>query len=142
MDLILICHEADAASVVANALLALKAKNAGRETGVLFSGEALLGLQHGSLLWSRGFWAQGIRWAVADNAKALGIPTRGKGQSREIDVAGILEWARSQDVRFLACPVWTPLLPSHESWPFAIELLTVDQAFALLEETKTVIGGF
>jgi hypothetical protein len=142
MDLILICRDSDASSVVTNALLAVQARKAGRSAGLLFSGDALLTLRQGSFLWSRRFWPQRIRWGVADRASALGIPVRGKGQWRELDVAAILERARTEGVQFLACPVWMPLLEREISWPEGLEMLGVDQALLLLDETKTVVGSF
>jgi hypothetical protein len=142
MDLILICHDADAASVVGNALLASEAAKAGSGAGILFSGDALLGLLKGWFPWPRGFWPQSVRWAVADRAGELGIPIRGKGQWRDIDVGAILEWVRGQNVRFFACPVWGPLLTPDESWPPTIEVLSPGQALTLLKETTTVIGSF
>jgi hypothetical protein len=142
LDLLLVCHDAEAASVVGNALVAVDAARLGRSTAILFSGEALLALLNGRFQWSRGFWPQVVRWSVADRAQELGLPTRGKGQWRDLDVAALLEWTHDQNVQFLACPAWGSLLAGHKPWPSSLLVLTAPQTMTLLEETKTVVGSF
>jgi hypothetical protein len=141
LDFLLVCHDADAASVVGNAILAVDAARSGRSVGILFSGEALLALIKGWFQWPRGFWPQAVRWSIVDRAQELGLPTRGKGQWRDLDVAALLEWTRGQNVRFLACPIWGSLLAGQEPWPTSLLVLTATQTITLLEETNTVVGS-
>jgi hypothetical protein len=141
VDFLLLCHDGSAESIVANALVALEAQRAGRPAAMAFSGAALLALRRGTYLWGREFWPQAVRWGIADRARDLDIPFRSKGQSRELDVAGVLAMAREGGVRFYACPPWTRLLGSDGEWPSGVEVLTVDEALRLVDGSRTVIGS-
>jgi hypothetical protein len=141
LDVLLICRDARADSLVANLLLAMEAKRAAKDVGVMLSGEALLALRIGSFSWPRGFWPQAVRWSVADRAAEVGLPVRGKGQFRALDAMALLQSARHEGVRLFACPIWAPLLKTDVPWPEWITPASAADALGLLDRASTVVGS-
>ena len=74
MDLLVILRDALASSLIGGLLLALNAREAGREVGVLFTEEALAALARGSFEWPRELSGQEMRLRLADGGAALGVP--------------------------------------------------------------------
>ena len=142
MELLFICSDAQASSLVGALQMATESTKAGKPAGVLFTGEALLAMTDGVLLWPREFWPQKVRWGLADRAKAAGLPVSGRGQFRALDVPGLLNMAQETGVEFYACPVWAPLLGLEEKLPPYIKRLEIAHALKLLTEAKTVVGSF
>lgn len=142
MDMVFICRDASASSLVGNLRLALEAKRRGRSVAVLFTGEALQALDRGTFLWPRAFWPQEVRWGMADRARALGLPVSGRGQFRALDATAMIDQAREAGVELLACPAWSPLLGLEEGLPRGLRGLSMEEALELLSRAGTVVGAF
>ena len=142
MDILFLCNDDRADSLVGTLLLAVEGRKAGKDVGVMFSAAALVALRSESFLWPRRFWPQDIRWSLADQAAAAGLPVTGRGQARAMDVMGILGHASQQGIRLLACPVWSELLTPGYSPPVELREVTVNEALELIDSSKRVIGGF
>lgn len=141
MDVLFICRDDRADSLVGNLLYAIEAHRAGTEVGVMFSGEALLALRSESFTWPGRFWPQQVRWSLADRAEEAGLPVTGRKQSRALEVMGIVDRASQQGVRLFACPIWGTLLKAETPFPVEIQELTIEEALGLLAEAEQVIGS-
>lgn len=141
MDLLLICKDGSASSLVSNLLWALEARSAATEAGVLFSSEALATLNSGAFLWPRELASQEWRLAVADAAKAKGLPIALRGEARQLDIHGVLAKAIEAGVPMFADPLWTDLLGLRGNLPAAVSELDAAAGLTLLMETKQIIGS-
>ena len=142
MDLLLICRDALASSLVSNMLMATEAKKAGVDAGVIFTQEALAAISGGTFVWPQGLTGQSTRFKMADNAKAMGLPIMGgKGDGRQIDVRQLVVMAKEAGVSMFACPMWTGLLGLQGKLPQGIAELESDKLLKMLQETKIVIGA-
>ena len=77
MDLLLISRDALSSSLISTTFTAIEAKKAGIDVGVVFTQEALAAICEGTFVWPKGLTGQELRWKMADNAKAMGMPTMG-----------------------------------------------------------------
>lgn len=142
MDMLLICRDALASSLVGNLKIAMTAQKNGQKVGVLFTGEALSALNNGTFLWPRELREQDLRLKMADNAGSQGIPITGRGEARQIDIWQLLEQAKAKQLSIYACPVWSSLLGMNNDLPPGIQSLDVPAVLKLIGEAKNVIGSF
>ena len=75
MDLLLISRDALSSSLLSNTLMAVEAKKAGADVGVLFTQEALAAVCGGSFAWPPALTGQEVRYKMADSAKAMDVFT-------------------------------------------------------------------
>lgn len=141
MDLVLICRDAQASSVLTSLLLAIEAHKAGGQVAVLFTQEALAAISGGALLWPQGLQGQQIRLVMADSAKAMGIPILLRGEGRQINALGMVEKAREAGVSMYACPVWSQLLDLKGKLPPGVAEMDLPTTLRTLGEAKQVIGS-
>lgn len=141
MDLVLIVRDALASSLAGNVALALGAKEAGQDVGVLFTGEALAAVAQGTFEWPRELSGQRARLALANNAASAGLPVAGRGEGRIVDVKAMMSRAREAGVVLYACPMWTPLLGLTDRLPEGFRGLDTAATLDLLTNTKTVVGA-
>lgn len=142
MDMLLICRDALASSLIGNLKIAIAAQKTGQKVGVLFTGEALSALNNGTFLWPRELREQDLRLAMADNAGSQGIPITGRGEARQIDIWQLLEQAKAEHLPMYACPLWSALLGIINHLPPGIQDLDMPAALKLIGEAKNVIGSF
>jgi peroxiredoxin family protein len=140
MDLLLILRDALASSFVGNLLLALEARQAGGEVGVLVTQEALAAVARGSLAWPRELSGQEMRLRLADRGADAGIPVSGRGEGRQIDAMGLLSKAREAGVILYACPLWASLLDLGDGLPAGLVSLDASRVTRLMQDAKRVIG--
>lgn len=141
MDLLLVCKDASASSLVANLLWAMQARRAGVDAAVLFSSEALAGFNSGTFLWPRELMLQDARLAMADGAKAQDLPIMLRGEGRQLDFHGVFARAQQSGLPMYADPIWTDLLALRGKLPAGIVELDVAAGLKVLQEAKTVIGS-
>jgi len=141
MDLLLILRDALASSLVGGLLMAMEAKKAGQEVGVVFTQEALAALARGSFGWPRELSGQEMRLLMADRAAAAGLPLLGKGEGRQLDAKALVARAAEAGVRLYACPLWTSLLGLEGALPDALEALDTAGFLRLIQDAKKVIGS-
>lgn len=142
-EMVFVCRDGLASSYVGNLLVAMEAKKAGVDVSVLFAEEALAPISGGVLNWPPGLAGQEMRYKMADNAKAMGIPTKGgKGDGRQIDARGMIAAAKDAGVPMYACPAWAGLLGLQGKLPEGITEIDIPGMLKMLTETKQVIGGF
>ncbi|MDP7239948.1 MAG: hypothetical protein QGI79_07285 [Dehalococcoidia bacterium] len=142
MDMVFICRDALANSLLSNILLAMEAQKAGKTTAVLFTEEALNALDGGVFLWPQGLQGQRTRLIMAGNAVGMDIPVMLKGQGRQVNAQGMVEKAREAGVAMYACPTWTKLLSMSGNLPAGIAEMDLDTALKTLGQAKQVIGSF
>lgn len=142
MDLLLICKDASASSLVANLLWAMQARKAGVDAAVLFSSEALAAFTSGTFLWPRELMLQDARLAMADSAKAQDLPIMLRGEGRQLDFHGVFARAQQAGLPMYADPIWTELLALRGKLPAGIAEIDAAGGLKLLREAKTVIGSF
>lgn len=143
MDLLLICRDALSSSLLSTTLTATEAKKAGVDVGVLFTEEALAAVCGGTFAWPTGLTGQELRYRMADNAKAMGIPTMGgKGDARQIDIRQLVGMAKEGGIPMFACPVWAGLLGLQGKLPQGIAEVDAPTLLKMIAETKTIIGSF
>ncbi|MDP6347641.1 MAG: hypothetical protein QGH23_08120 [Dehalococcoidia bacterium] len=142
MDIVFICRDALASSLLSNILLAMEAQKAGKKTAVLFTEEALNALDGGVFLWPHGLQGQRTRLIMAGNAVSMDIPVMLRGQGRQVNAHGMVEKAREAGVAMYACPAWTKLLSMSGNLPAGIAEMDLDTALKTLGEAKQVIGSF
>ena len=142
MDIILICRDALASSLLGNLLMAVEAHKAGKKIAVMFTEEALAALSTGAFLWPQALQAQPIRLAMANNASDLDIPIMLRGEGRQVNALGMVEKARQAGVPMYACPTWSQLLDVKGKLPEGIDEMNLPTALKTLGEAKQVIGSF
>lgn len=142
MDLLLICRDGSASSLLGNLMVASEAKKSGSTAGILFTEGALAMLCQGVFLWPRELQGQEWRLRIADNAKAAGMPIMGRGEGRQIDVVGFLNKLKDEGLPMFACPGWSKLLGLQGKAPAGIQELDFPGAERLMQESKRVIGSF
>ncbi len=143
MDILLICRDALASSLIGNLLVAMEAKKAGTQVGVLFTGEALAAVVGGTFSWPRELQGQELRFKMTDIAAGMGLPTTGgRGDGRQIDVRKVVGKAKEAGVPMFGCPVWVGLLGLKGKLPDGINEIDVPTALKTLKEAKEVIGSF
>jgi len=141
MDLVLICRDALASSLLGNVLVAIEARKAGSEVAVLFTQEALAALAGGVFLWPPALQGQQIRLAMVSNAQAMEIPVMLRGEGRQIDALAMVEKAKQAGVPMYACPTWSRLLNVKGKLPPGIAEIDTATALKTLAEAKRVIGS-
>ena len=142
MDILLICRDALASSLLGNLLMAVEAHKAGKKIAVMFTEEALAALSTGAFLWPQALQAQPIRLAMANNASDLDIPIMLRGEGRQVNALGMVEKARQAGVPMYACPTWSQLLDVKGKLPEGIDEMDLPTALKTLGEAKQVIGRF
>lgn len=142
MDLLFICRDASASSLLSNLAVAIEAKKAGKEVGVLFTQEALAALAGGVFLWPVGLQGQELRLAMADNGRQMGFPLLGRGEGRQLHAAAFMDMAREAGVAMFACPLWSGLLGAREKLPPGVKAIDLPAALNALSGAKRVIGSF
>jgi predicted peroxiredoxin len=144
MDMLFICRDALASSLISNLLLAIEAKRAGVDVGVVFTQEALQAVAGGNFNWPSELTGQETRYKVTDNAAAMGLnlPTMGgRGEGRQIDVPKIIPMAKEAGVPMFACPLWEGLLGLKGKLPEGVKEMDVAAILSALREAKTIIGS-
>ncbi|MBI4594869.1 MAG: hypothetical protein HY730_00650 [Candidatus Tectomicrobia bacterium] len=142
MDLLLICRDASASSLLGNLMVAAESKKSGTEVGILFTEGALEAVCRGVFLWPIELQGMELRLRIADNGKAQGFPIMARGEGRQIDVMGFLNQLKGEGIPMFACPGWLKLLGLQSKLPAGIQELDMNGAAKLMNETKRVIGSF
>lgn len=142
MDILLICRDALENSVIANLVLAMEARKAGMEAGVLFTEEALAGLGGGAFAWSPLLADRDTRMTVAKKATDKGITVISSLDKRETDLKPLTKAAKEAGVGLFACPTWSDLLDLRGKLPAEMQEIDLPMAFKLLSGAKKVIGSF
>ena len=142
MDTILICRDALENSVVGNVALAMEAKKAGQDVGILFTEEALAALAGESFGWSPLFQNRDARIKISRNATAMGVEIADVKDNRWTDISRLLSSASGAGIKLMACPIWSQILAVDGKLP--PQLTSIDSAALLkeLKEAKIIIGGF
>ncbi len=141
MDLLLICRDALASSLLGNLLAAIGARKAGKDVAVLFTQEALAALAGGVFLWPPGLQGQQIRLAMVGNAQAMDIPVMLRGEGRQVDASAMVEKAKQAGVPVYACPTWSQLLNVKGKLPSGVTEIDPATALKTLAEAKQVVGS-
>jgi peroxiredoxin family protein len=141
MDLLVILRDALASSLVGGLLVALNARDAGHEVGVLFTQEALAALARGSFEWPRELSGQEMRLTLADGGAAAGVPSAGRGEGRQLDARALIPRAREAGVVLYACPIWSSLLKLEGTLPDDLRALDTADLSGLIREAKQVVGS-
>lgn len=141
MDILFICKDASASSLAANLLWAMQARDTGSSVAVLFSSEALAAFQNGTFLWPRELSHQDSRLAIADSAKAKGLPIMLRGEARQLDFHGVFARAKEAGVPMYADPIWTDLLGLRGKVPAGVAELDAAAGVNLIRDAKTVVGS-
>lgn len=141
MDMLLICRDASASSLVSNCMLAMRERERGLQAGILFTSEALAALARGTFLWPRELQEAEVRLAMADNGKKAGLPITGRGEARQLDIWQILNQAKESGVPMYASSFWVDLIGLQNKLPQGVKVLDTETARKLFTETKSIIGS-
>ncbi|MDY6908002.1 MAG: hypothetical protein SV910_07225 [Chloroflexota bacterium] len=142
MDIILICRQAEEDSVIGNVALALEARRAGADVGIIFTEEALAALAGESFNWSPLFRNRDARIKISRNSTAMGVEVSDFKDNRWTDLHRLLAQASGAGVRLIACPIWSKILAVDGRLPAIITSMESAAMLTELKEAKTVIGGF
>ena len=142
MDMILICRNAVEDSVIGNVAMAMEAKKAGQDVGILFTEEALAALAGESFGWSPLFQNRDARIKISRGAAAMGIEAADAKDNRWTDLSRLLTQASGAGIKLMACPIWSKILAVDGKLP--PQVASMDSAAMLkeLKEAKITIGGF
>ena len=142
MDMLFICRDALENSVIGNVAMAIEAKKAGKDVGILFTQEALASLAGESFRWSPLFQGRDARIKIIRNATDMGFEVASLKDKRWTDLPRLLKTAKEAGISLMACPIWSRLLGVDGKLP--LEVTAIDNATMLkeLHEAKTIIGGF
>lgn len=142
MDIILICRDALENSVVANVAMALEAKKAGQDAGILFTEEALAALVGQSFSWSPLFQNRDARIKISRNATAMGVEIANDKDNRWTDISRLLTSAGEAGIKLMACPIWSQILAVDGNLPPQLHSIDSTTLLKEFEQAKIVIGGF
>lgn len=142
MDLVFICRDALASSLLGNILLAQEAYKSGMKVAILFTEEALAALSMGIFMWPKDLQGQSTRLTMANNAPAMDVPVMLKGQGKQVDVMGMFQKAINAGVDMYACPIWSQLLGLKGKLPQGVAEMDLATMLKTLGEAKKVIGSF
>lgn len=143
MDLLFLCRDALGTSVITNVNLAIEAKKSGMDVGILFSGAALEAATEGVFRMPPELLEQDMRFKLADNAVAAGVPTAGgRGAARRIDAQASITKAKENGVAMFASPLWVTLLGYDGKLPGEIHQISQADELKMLKEAKKVIGSY
>lgn len=141
MDVLFICRDALASSLMGNLLTAMAAKKAGENVGVVFTQEALMAAAAGTFGWPRELAGQELRFKITDNAAAMKLPTTGgRGDGRQVDVRKLIGVAKEAGVPMFACPIWTALLGLKGKLPEGIKEVDTPALMKMINEARNVVG--
>ena len=141
MDLLLICKDALANSIVDNLLISMEAKKAGMDVGVLFTQEAVVALAGESISWSPALTGQDTRLAMVKNGAAMEVPVAGSGQGKQLDTRQLVVKAKEAGIPLYASPVWTSLLGLQGKLPTTLTEIDMPTTLKTIQEAKTVVGS-
>jgi peroxiredoxin family protein len=141
MDLLLIVRDALASSLMGGLLVAIEARKAGREVGVLVTQEALAALARGSFGWPRELSGQHTRLLMADRGAAADLPLQGRGEGRQLDAKGLVSRAREAGVAVYACPIWSSLLDLEGELPEGLQAVENGDVSGLIQRAERVVGS-
>jgi peroxiredoxin family protein len=139
MDLLFICRDALASSLMGILLAAIAAKRSGQEVGVLFTQEALKAAADGFFRWPGELQGQEVRQQLADAGARLGLPVLGRGEGRQLDVRALVQLARREGIRLYACPTWSSLLGLEDV--AGLERASEDETLGWLLGPTRVVGS-
>ena len=142
MDMILICRDALEDSVIGNVAVALEAKKAGQDVGILFTQEALAALAGEAFGWSPLFRNRAARIKILANATAMGLEVADVKEKRSTDLFRLLKSVKELGISLMACPIWSKLLNVDGKLPQEITPIDASTMFKILQETRIIIGGF
>lgn len=133
MDVLLIAKDGSLNSILTNVMLAMDAKQAGADAGVLFSEEALAALM------DKKFYEmpEGLKKhskEIADNAAKAGLPL-------PKEPADVVNMAAGAGLPMFACPAWGLLLGVAGKIPAEITLLDVPTALKEISAAGKVVAG-
>lgn len=142
MDMLLICRDALENSVVGNVAMALEAKKAGQDVGILFTEEALAALAGQSFGWSPLFQNRDARIKISRNATAMGVEIADAKDNRWTDISRLLTSASGVGIKLMACPIWSKILAVDGNLPPQITAISSADLLKELKKAKIIIGGF
>mgnify|MGYP001074947425 CR=1 FL=1 len=130
-EVLLICRDGLASSLVSNLVFAIGAKRAGVDIGIFFTQEALQAIAENRFEISPLLKEHTNK--IAGNAKGMGLIA---------DPLILLKSARNAGVALFACPIWVGLLELRGKLPAQISEIDIPTALKIIVETKKVIGTF
>ena len=142
MELLFICRDALEDSLLTTVAMAIEARNATAEVGVLFTGEAVAALTGQSFDWSPLLRDRDTRMLVSRTATEMGYPLANPRDSRWTKPLQLLPAAREAGVRLLACPLWSKLLGVEDRLPEELERPDIDALIQELRQSERIIGSF
>ena len=142
MELLFICRDALEDSLLTTVAMAMEARNATAEVGILFTGEAVAALTGQSFDWSPLLRDRDTRMLVSRTAAEMGYPLAKPGDSRWTKPLQLLPAAKEAGVRLLACPLWSKLLGVEERLPEELERPDMDALIQELRQSERIIGSF
>lgn len=142
MDMVLICRDALENSVIGNVGVAMEAKKAGQDVGILFTEEALAALAGQAFHWSPLFQNRDAIARISRNATDMGIEVADVKDSRWTDLSRLLKVAKKANIKLMACPIWSQILTVEGKLPEEVTTITVAEMLDELQRAKIVIGGF
>ncbi len=144
MDMVLICRDGLENSVIGNVAVAMEAKRAGEDVGILFTEEALYCLSGKSFEWSPvAFKDRDSRSKILRNATAMGLQATNPKESRTSDLPRLLKQAKEAGIKLMACPIWAQILAvDGKNLPPELALIDKPTMLKELKAAKIVIGGF
>ena len=142
MEMLLICRDAREDVLLSTVVMAMEAKKAGAEVGILFTGEAIAALSGRSFNWSPLLQDRDTRMGVSRTAKEMGYPLASPRDARWTKPLQLLPAAGEAGVRLMACPLWTKLLNVDEKLPKELERLDMAAVIRELRQAHKVIGSF
>ena len=141
VETLFICKDGTEDAVLGNVALAKACQEAGRNTAVIFTSEALAAVSGGAFAWSRIFAGRDARITISKNAQAQGLPLAAERDSRWTDVRRFIRESASAGLSLWACPVWSVLLGIEEA-PAGLSQISKANLVEALTSAKTVVGGY
>ncbi len=142
MDLLFICRDALEDSLLSTIAMAIEARKANAETGIVFTGESVAALSGQSFDWSPLLRDWGTRVRVSRTATEMGYPLAKAWDARWTKPLQLLPAARETGVRLIACPLWSKPLGVEERLPEELERPDMAALIQELRQSDKVIGSY
>ena len=141
MDILFICRDALYDSMISNLTIAMSFCKTGKTAGVVFTGDALLGLCDGVISYPASLSGVEVRKTISSVADQLGLSLHPSRDPKGINIKPLLSQAKESGVRLYACPVWASLLKLSSKLPQELSSIAMDKLLDEIGSSAKIIGA-
>jgi peroxiredoxin family protein len=127
--------------MISNLTIAMSFCKSGKTVGVVFTGDALLGLCNGIVRYPTSLSGVEVRKTISSGADQLGLSLHPARDPKGINIRPLLLQAKESGVRLYACPVWSSLLKLSGKLPQELSSIAMDKLLDEIDSSAKIIGA-